>query len=168
MAVYKIFVHGPPEAGKTETIKAVSDLPLVSAAKKIPLTQNTITLDYGRVHIRPHMCYLYGPAGELIKGQNWLGIAKEMDALLYVVDGTSKTLGPAYELLESLTDSWSSPVLVGVNGIGRSDYSEDSYLEVVSVLGASYAVYPFDAIVRSSALTVVRAVIAILDGVSST
>jgi signal recognition particle receptor subunit beta len=162
MAVYKLLLNGPPDSGKTETIKAVSDLPLVSVLKKIARTQNAINLDYGRVHVSSDMCYLYASAVGSLQGPDWEGLAKEMDGLLYVVDGSKVNLSVAYELLFDLMSSWSGPIIIGVNGVNKAEYSEETYSEMVKTFGTSLMVYPYNALARNSVLTLIEAAISLM------
>lgn len=160
MAVYKFFINGPLASGKTEAIKAVSDLPLISALKKVALTQNEINLDYGRVHVDSDMCYLYAPVAGGLNGRDWVGLCGEMDGLMFIVDGSAGTLASAYDLFDRLHKDWAGATVVGVNDIRQSDVSDDAYTEIVKRLGASCPVFPFNALVRPSVLALVRAMVA--------
>ena len=160
MAVYKFFINGPLGSGKTEAIKAVSDLPLISALKKVALTQHEVSLDYGRVHVDSDMCYLYAPADGWLNGDDWAGLCREMDGLMFVVDGSADDLGPAYELFDHLLTDWDGPTIVAVNDIARSEQSDESYTQLVAKLGAVHAIFPFNALVRTSVLALVRAIVA--------
>jgi uncharacterized protein len=160
VAVYKFFLNGPLGSGKTEAIKAVSDLPLISALKKVALTQNEISLDYGRVHVDSDMCYLYAPAEGSLNGRDWLGLCQEMDGLIFIVDGSAESLAPAYDLFTELLKDWIGATVVGVNDIAGLDQADDAYAELAKSFGASFPVYPFNALVRPSVLALIRVMVA--------
>lgn len=162
MSSPKVFLNGPAGGGKTETIKAVSDLPLVSVLKKIAKTQNEIALDYGRVYLDGHMVYLYAPALGTLVGQDWTGLSGEMDALLYIIDGSVATVGTSHELLDELRVTWSGPIVIGINSTADPEPSDDVYSELAKRYD-SCPVYPYNAISRNSVLSLVGLVLSSLN-----
>jgi signal recognition particle receptor subunit beta len=156
MAVYKMYLGGLISSGKTATIKAVSDLPLVSVLKKIALTQRAVPLDYGRVYIKPDMCYFYASASGVLGGSDWHGLSEEMDCLLYIVDGTIDDVHSAADSLLSLMSTWPGPTVVGVNGVDRPEYVESVYHALAGIFGSSCVVYPYSAHSRTSVFDLVK------------
>jgi len=163
MPTHKVFLNGPLGGGKTETIKSVSDLPLVSVLKKLAVTQTAVSLDYGRVHIDSRMIYLYAPAQGTLEDREWLSVANQTDGLVYVVDGATTELRAALTLFEDLVSVWHGPTVVGINGVGRSDYSERVYSRFTESFGSEFAIVPYSAVRKTSSFSLFRIVADLFD-----
>lgn len=159
MSVYKVYVAGLVGSGKTSMIKAVSDLPLVSVLKKIALTQHAIPLDYGRVYIEPDMCYFYAAASGTLRSDDWIGLSHEMTGMIYIVDGATDHPQNALALLLDLMRCWQGPVVVGVNGVDRSRYSNATFRAFEQAFGMTCPIFPFTAQNRNSSLLLVQTMI---------
>ena len=70
MSNYKIVVTGPFNSGKTEFIKTISDIEVVSTERKITTedrgikAETTVAMDYGRAKLDDDTLYLYGTPGQ--------------------------------------------------------------------------------------------------------
>lgn len=105
ISTLKIFIAGLSGSGKTEFIKTVSDLPLVSVEKKIVSTDKFIPMDYGRVPINKNMLYMYAPTGNVEYEFLWDSLHVEMHGLILLIDCTDKSsfskVIALYELFQS-------------------------------------------------------------------
>ncbi|MBN1579363.1 MAG: ATP/GTP-binding protein [Anaerolineae bacterium] len=118
----KIVVTGPFSAGKTEFIKAVSEIEVVSTERK--LTRNgapgkeetTVAMDYGRTTLKEMTIQLYGTPGQPRFDFMWDILAKEMDGFVVMVDSTdSETFGTAEKLIKLFRSFESVPYIVAAN-----------------------------------------------------
>lgn len=105
MPTLKVLLMGLPGAGKTEFIKSVSDLPLVSVQKKIVSTEELVDMDYGRVHIDRNMVYLYAPVSDSRFNFFWESLHEEMHGFILLVDASkSEEIERSAALLKFLTN----------------------------------------------------------------
>lgn len=88
MPTLKLLVIGLPQSGKSEFIKSISDLPLVSIQKKIVSTEEMVDMDYGRVHLENNMIYLYAPVIDNRIEFLWKSLYEEMHGFILLVDVT--------------------------------------------------------------------------------
>lgn len=86
----KIFVAGLQGSGKTEFIKTISDLPLVSVEKKIVSNGKLVQMDYGRVAINRNMLYMYAPVSETDYSFLWESLHLEMHGSIILFDATDR------------------------------------------------------------------------------
>ena len=122
MTAYKIVVTGPFNSGKTEFIKTISDIPVVSTEKKITTedrgikAETTVAMDYGRVSLGGDTLYLYGTPGQTRFNFMWEILSSEMNAFIVLVDSTDKPSFPeAAELIEQFSSFVNVPHLVVAN-----------------------------------------------------
>ncbi|MBL8155889.1 MAG: ATP/GTP-binding protein [Anaerolineae bacterium] len=122
MANYKIVVTGPFNSGKTQFIKTISDIPIVSTEKKITTedrgikAQTTVAMDYGRVQIDGDTLYLYGTPGQVRFDFMWEILSEEMNAYILLVDSTDAHSFPeASEVSERFRSLGHVPYLVVAN-----------------------------------------------------
>lgn len=98
MKTYKVVVTGPFNVGKTEFIRSISDIEIVTTERRISDPQiantvkeeTTVAMDYGQKRIGESMFHLYGTPGQARFEFMWKILAKEMDAFLLLVDSTDK------------------------------------------------------------------------------
>ncbi len=122
MTAYKIVVTGPFNSGKTEFIKTISDIPVVSTEKRITTedrgikAETTVAMDYGRVSLGGDTLYLYGTPGQTRFNFMWEILSSEMNAFIVLVDSTDKPSFPeAAELIEQFSSFVNVPHLVVAN-----------------------------------------------------
>lgn len=122
MASFKIVVTGPFNSGKTEFIKTISDIPVVSTEKKITTedrgikAETTVAMDYGRVNFDGDTLYLYGTPGQTRFDFMWEILSGEMDAFIVLVDSTDSPSFPdAADLIELFSGFVNVPYLVVAN-----------------------------------------------------
>lgn len=122
MSSFKIVVTGPFNSGKTEFIKTISDIPVVSTEKKITTedrgikSETTVAMDYGRVLLDGDTLYLHGTPGQTRFDFMWEILSKEMDAFIVLVDSTDTPSFPdAAELIELFSNFVEVPYLIVAN-----------------------------------------------------
>lgn len=122
MSAFKIVVTGPFNSGKTQFIKTISDIPVVSTEKKITTedrgikAETTVAMDYGRALIDTHTLYLYGTPGQTRFDFMWEILSGEMDAFVVLVDSTDQPSFPdAAELVRLFSSFTDVPYLIVAN-----------------------------------------------------
>lgn len=119
---YKIVVTGPFNSGKTEFIKTISDIEVVSTERKITTedrgikAETTVAMDYGRTKLNDDTLYFYGTPGQTRFSFMWEILASEMNGFIVLVDSTDKPSFPeAAELIEQFTSFIKVPYLIVAN-----------------------------------------------------
>jgi len=99
--VYKVVVTGPFNAGKTEFIRTISDIPIVTTERHISddlksvKDETTVAMDYGQVRLDADqnpsdVFHLYGTPGQPRFDFMWDILAKEMHAFILLVDSRDR------------------------------------------------------------------------------
>lgn len=122
MSAFKVVVTGPFNSGKTEFIKTISDIPVVSTEKRITTedrgikAETTVAMDYGRTLLDGHTLYLYGTPGQTRFDFMWEILSGEMDAFIVLVDSTDHPSFPdAAELVSLFSSFVDVPYLIVAN-----------------------------------------------------
>lgn len=122
MASFKVVVTGPFNSGKTQFIKTISDIPIVSTEKKITTedrgikAQTTVAMDYGRTQLDGDTLYLYGTPGQVRFDFMWEILSEEMNAYILLVDSTDVHSFPeASEVSERFRNLGNVPYLIVAN-----------------------------------------------------
>jgi uncharacterized protein len=122
VSAFKIVVTGPFNSGKTEFIKTISDIPVVSTEKKITTedrgikAETTVAMDYGRTLLDGDTLYLYGTPGQTRFDFMWEILSSEMNAFVVLVDSTDPPSFPdAAELINLFSSFVNAPYLVVAN-----------------------------------------------------
>lgn len=158
MATLKLFVGGTPKSGKTEFIRSVTNFPLITVDKKIVPPCRVVEMDYGRVHVAPHMVYLYAPVKETDYTFLWHGLHGEMNGALVLFDGTRR------EILESANEIYqileTHPMIAGAKPavvVTHSDATDSIPLAYIkSVFANDAIIFECNATVRASVLQVLK------------
>ena len=94
--VYKVVVTGPFNAGKTEFIRTVSDIPIVTTEERISddlksvKDETTVAMDYGQARLDDDLFHLYGTPGQPRFDFMWDILSKEMHAFILLVDSCDR------------------------------------------------------------------------------
>ena len=122
MPAYKIVITGPFNSGKTEFIKTISDIPVVSTEKRITTedrgikAETTVAMDFGRVSLDGDTLYLYGTPGQTRFDFMWEILSDEMNAFIVLVDSTDTPSFPeAAELIDMFSGFVNVPYLIVAN-----------------------------------------------------
>jgi len=175
VANYKIVVTGPFNSGKTEFIKTISDIEVVSTERKITTedrgikAETTVAMDYGRAKLGDDTLYLYGTPGQTRFDFMWEILSSEMNAFIVLVDSTDTPSFPeAAELIEQFSGFVSVPYLVVAN---KTDLSEAANLTEVrrgTKANSNITVMPCVALQKTSVRQVLLQMIEILKRESET
>jgi len=119
---YKIVVTGPFSAGKTEFIKAVSDVQVITTERKLTRDavpgkeETTVALDYGRTKLDKMIIQLFGTPGQPRFDFMWEILAQEMDGFVVMVDSTDPdTFSTAKKLIEMFRSFENVPYIIAAN-----------------------------------------------------
>ena len=122
MSNYKIIVTGPFNSGKTQFIRTISDIEVVSTERKITTedrgikAETTVAMDYGRVTINGDTLYLYGTPGQTRFDFMWEILSDEMNAFIVLVDSTDLPSFPeAAEIVSQFTGYVNVPYIIIAN-----------------------------------------------------
>jgi uncharacterized protein len=129
MQTVKIVVTGPFSAGKTEFIRSVSEIDVVSterristAAEKIKET-TTVAMDFGRITVDDDLVlYLFGTPGQKRFDFMWEILSEGMLGFVVMVDSTRpETFREARSILETFRAYAPTPYVVTANKQDSSD-----------------------------------------------
>ncbi|HEX7555270.1 MAG TPA: ATP/GTP-binding protein [Leptolinea sp.] len=119
----KMVVTGPFNAGKTEFIRTVSEIEVVSTEQKISSEYErvkettTVALDFGRLTIDDTLVlHLFGTPGQRRFEFMWDILAEGMLGYILLVDSTRpETFREARYILDAFSDHSDTPFVVAVN-----------------------------------------------------
>lgn len=123
MQTVKIVVTGPFNAGKTEFIRTVSEIDVVSTEKKISSEQErvkdttTVAMDFGRITVDDDLVlYLFGTPGQKRFDFMWDILSEGMLGFVVLIDSTSpQTFREARRILETFRAYAPTPYVVAAN-----------------------------------------------------
>jgi hypothetical protein len=130
MQTVKMVVTGPFSAGKTEFIRSVSEIDVVSTERKISSTEEktvkqatTVAMDFGRITVDEDLVlYLFGTPGQKRFDFMWEILSEGMLGFIVMVDSTRpETFREARSILETFRAYAPTPYVVSANKQDRSD-----------------------------------------------
>lgn len=120
--ILKVVVTGPFSAGKSQFVKTISDIPVVSTERKVSArekgmkAQTTVAMDYGRVQLDDNILHLNGTPGQSRFDFMWDILSKEMHGLVLVVDSTAHdTFDDARAMLAEILAPRPVPFVIAAN-----------------------------------------------------
>ena len=162
--LYKVVVTGPFNVGKTEFVRTVSDIPIVTTEKRITdqfastKEETTVAMDYGHARLGDDLFHLYGTPGQPRFDFMWDILSTEMHAFILLVDSSERqSLLTAKRLIRIFSRKGNVPYLVVANK--RDMDNALSIDEIAKRLGLDKKrpVIPCIATDRDSVLTVLKA-----------
>jgi small GTP-binding protein len=118
----KVVVTGPFGAGKTEFIRNISEIDIVTTERKVTTrekqvkTETTVAMDFGRLTMGRNILHLFGTPGQPRFEFMWDILAKEMHGFVILVDGTDKkSFAQAKRLIAFFTENHHVPFVVAAN-----------------------------------------------------
>jgi small GTP-binding protein len=163
MGTYKVVVTGPFNAGKTEFIRTLSEIPIVSTERRITdhfksvKDETTVAMDYGQVRVKGDLFHLYGTPGQPRFDFMWDILSKEMHAFILLVDSCDRGgLVQAKRLIRIFRRKRRIPYLVAAN---KQDMDRALSIEAVSKalgLNSKTPIVPCVAIDKDSAFNVLE------------
>jgi len=165
----KIVFTGPPGAGKTTAITALSDEPPVSTDvvnhdKSLGKSHTTVGMDYGLVALgEGEQVRLFGTPGQSRFDFMWQILTKDALGLILLLDNSRPDpLADLAEFAEALKTALAT--VACVVGVGRTESHEhpdlDAFADALSARGVLCPVLPVDVRRRDDVLMLVDAVLA--------
>ncbi|MEN6481600.1 MAG: ATP/GTP-binding protein [Anaerolineaceae bacterium] len=129
MQTVKIVVTGPFSSGKTEFIRSVSEIDVVSTERKISSEiekikeSTTVAMDFGRITVDDDLIlYLFGTPGQKRFDFMWEILSEGMLGFIVMVDSTRpETFREARSILETFRAYAPTPYVVAANKQDRDD-----------------------------------------------
>jgi uncharacterized protein len=129
MQTVKMVVTGPFNAGKTEFIRSVSEIDVVSTERKISSEaekvkeSTTVAMDFGRITVDNDLVlYLFGTPGQRRFDFMWEILSEGMLGFIVMVDSTRpETFREARSILETFRAYAPTPYVVAANKQDRED-----------------------------------------------
>jgi small GTP-binding protein len=129
MQTVKMVVTGPFNAGKTEFIRSVSEIEVVSTERKISSdaekvkNTTTVAMDFGRITVDDELVlYLFGTPGQKRFDFMWEILSEGMLGFVVMVDSTRpETFREARSILETFRAYAPTPYVVAANKQDRED-----------------------------------------------
>jgi small GTP-binding protein len=124
MQTVKMVVTGPFNAGKTEFIRSVSEIDVVSTERKISTAAEktvkeatTVAMDFGRITVDDDLVlYLFGTPGQKRFDFMWEILSEGMLGFIVMVDSTRpETFREARSILETFRAYAPTPYVVAAN-----------------------------------------------------
>jgi small GTP-binding protein len=124
MQTVKMVVTGPFSAGKTEFIRSVSEIDVVSTERKVSSNQEktvkeatTVAMDFGRITVDDDLVlYLFGTPGQRRFDFMWEILSEGMLGFVVIVDSTRpETFREARSILETFRAYAPTPYVVAAN-----------------------------------------------------
>jgi small GTP-binding protein len=129
MQTVKMVVTGPYNAGKTEFIRSVSEIDVVSTERKVSSDverikdSTTVAMDFGRITVDEDLVlYLFGTPGQRRFDFMWEILSEGMLGFIVLVDSTRpETFREARTILETFRAYAPTPYIVAANKQDCSD-----------------------------------------------
>jgi hypothetical protein len=130
MQTVKMVVTGPFSAGKTEFIRSVSEIDVVSTERRVSATSEktvkestTVAMDFGRITVDDDLIlYLFGTPGQKRFDFMWEILSEGMLGFIVMVDSTRpETFREARSILETFRAYAPTPYVVAANKQDKKD-----------------------------------------------
>jgi uncharacterized protein len=130
MQTVKMVVTGPFNAGKTEFIRSVSEIDVVSTERKITTSPErtikeatTVAMDFGRITVDDELVlYLFGTPGQKRFDFMWEILSEGMLGFIVMVDSTRpETFREARSILQTFRAYAPTPYVVAANKQDMND-----------------------------------------------
>jgi len=129
MQTVKMVITGPFNAGKTEFIRSVSEIDVVSTERKITAEverikdTTTVAMDFGRITVDQDLVlYLFGTPGQKRFDFMWEILSEGMLGFIVMVDSSRpETFREARSILETFRAYAPTPYVVAANKHDKGD-----------------------------------------------
>jgi small GTP-binding protein len=123
MQTVKMVITGPFSAGKTEFIRSISEIDVVSTERKISdatsrvKKETTVAMDFGRISVDDNLVlYLFGTPGQKRFDFMWEILSEGMLGFVVLVDSVRhETFREARRILDIFRNYASTPYVVAAN-----------------------------------------------------
>ena len=167
MQTVKIVVTGPFSSGKTEFIRSVSEIDVVSTERKISTDAEkikettTVAMDFGRITVDEDLVlYLFGTPGQRRFDFMWEILSEGMLGFIVMVDSTRpETFREARSILETFRAYAPTPYVVAANKQDRPDAWDVDDMRVALRIDPKIKILPCVARKRESVKSVPAGVV---------
>jgi len=150
MQAVKMVVTGPFAAGKTEFIRTISEIDVVSTERKISSVaervkdQTTVAMDFGRITIDEDLVlYLFGTPGQKRFDFMWEILSEGMLGFIVVVDSSRpETFREARSILDTFRGYAATPYVVAANKQDHEDAWSPEDLRIALKIDGDIKVLP--------------------------
>jgi small GTP-binding protein len=150
MQTVKIVVTGPFNAGKTEFIRSISEIDVVSTERKITSEtemvkeSTTVAMDFGRITVDDQLVlYLFGTPGQKRFDFMWEILSEGMLGFVVMVDSTRpETFREARSILETFHAYAPTPYVLAANKQDHKDAWEPDDMRLALRLDPKIKILP--------------------------
>ena len=150
MQTVKMVVTGPFNAGKTEFIRSVSEIDVVSTERRISSDSErvkettTVAMDFGRITVDNDLVlYLFGTPGQKRFDFMWEILSEGMLGFVVMVDSTHpETFREARSILETFRAYAPTPYVVAANKQDQEDAWEPGDIRIALRLDPKVKLLP--------------------------
>jgi small GTP-binding protein len=163
MQTVKMVITGPFSAGKTEFIRSISEIDVVttergisSEAEKAIKESTTVAMDFGRITVDDDLVlYLFGTPGQRRFDFMWEILAEGMLGFVVLVDSTKpETFREAKSILETFRAYAPTPYVVAANKQDQNEAWNTDDLRIALRIEESVKLLPCVAVDKESVKTV--------------
>jgi len=150
MQTVKMVVTGPFSAGKTEFIRTISEIDVVSTERKISSDMErvkettTVAMDFGRITVDDDLVlYLFGTPGQKRFDFMWEILSEGMLGFIVIVDSTRpETFREARNILDTFRGYAATPYVIAANKQDFEDAWTPDDLRIALKVNPSIKVLP--------------------------
>ena len=150
MQTVKMVITGPFAAGKTEFIRTISEIDVVSTERKITnpaeriKDQTTVAMDFGRITVDEDLVlYLFGTPGQKRFDFMWEILSEGMLGFIVVVDSSRpETFREARSILDTFRGYAVTPYVVAANKQDHADSWSPEDLRIALKIDSAVKVLP--------------------------
>ncbi len=150
MQVVKMVVTGPFSAGKTQFIRTISEIDVVSTERKLSSDaerlkeETTVAMDFGRISIDEELIlYLFGTPGQRRFDFMWEILTEGMLGFIILIDSVRpETFREARHILEIFRGYAQTPYVVAANKQDMPDAWSTEDLRIALKIDKSIKVLP--------------------------
>lgn len=162
MQTVKMVVTGPFNSGKTEFIRSVSEIDVVSTERRISSEaerikeSTTVAMDFGRITVDEDLVlYLFGTPGQKRFDFMWEILSEGMLGFIVMIDSTRpETFREARRILETFRAYAPTPYIVAANKQDIADAWETDDLRIALRLTSKVKLLPCIAVDKESVKTI--------------
>jgi uncharacterized protein len=150
MQTVKMVITGPFSAGKTEFIRTISEIDVVSTERKISSDaerikdQTTVAMDFGRITVDDELVlYLFGTPGQKRFDFMWEILSEGMLGFIVIVDSSRpETFREARSILDTFRGYAETPYVIAANKQDHEDAWAPDDLRIALKIGKDVRVLP--------------------------
>ncbi len=150
MQTVKMVITGPFSAGKTEFIRTISEIDVVSTERKITSDverikdQTTVAMDFGRITVDDDLVlYLFGTPGQKRFDFMWEILSEGMLGFIVIVDSSRpETFREARSILDTFRGYADTPYVIAANKQDHEDAWTPDDLRIALKISPDIKVLP--------------------------